>query len=64
MFYYLFVDYLEVLSYLKPIVILMVGKHKLDYRNDVDPVVMVDQQYTEHERFPFSNYVHDAGCTT
>lgn len=37
---------------------LMVGKHKLDYQNDVDPVAMVDRQCIAHVRFRFSNFVH------
>lgn len=35
---------------------LMVGMHRLDCRNDVDPAVTVDQQYTVHEQFPFLNF--------
>lgn len=62
LFYYLIVNYSKVLSYPTLFVMmLMVGTHKLDYRNDVDRAEMVDQQYTEHERFPFSNCVHGDG---
>lgn len=36
----------------------MVGMHKLDYRNDVDPAETVDRQYIGHARFQSSNYEH------
>lgn len=51
----LIADYLRALNCPNLAVMLMVGKHKPDYQSDDDPVEMVDQQYTEHERFRFSN---------
>lgn len=42
---------------------LMVEKHKRDYRNDGDLVVIADRLYIEHEQFPFLDFVHCDGST-